>query len=449
MTTEPSLHERLAALADQAPPGGPMADLWDRGRRYQRRRRGGTALIVGLTAVVLLAVVGTVWTRMPDDVQVATPSDALGLPDRLYEPSPWLPGTDETGPIGPVVAVMGGEDASWSNSSNAVVGVSRTGEYAILDLPDLAGTAPDSVAVSPDGRYVAYWFTGETAGEPNRLDVQGLALPVVGVAVYDTTTGDVRRDAVPTEHGLSVEGLAFGGSTVWFAFGQYDTAEPADASDISSSGLTTVAWDLTTDARTQRPTSPPLAITTSAGDALAFTNGQRLTELTVDGRSAERPRFDVPVETQVAVSPSGERWAALRDTDGSVGQVPLSKPEPVVVATSNGRGGLVTTPVPGQEASAVVGWRDDDHVVVLRYGSDGGYFSVDVGSGASTRLFDLNRVMWEPGLMIPQNGWQAPQFDAPAPAQPMNPRTATLVAAGTMLAGLVALVLWRRRRVRA
>jgi hypothetical protein len=101
MTT---LHDRLAELADDAPHGGPVPDLWDRAARYHRRRRVGTVVIV---AVVLLGLgaIGTLdWSRSRP-----TPAPAngtAGLPSKVWMPSGWLPGTDDVGPLGQLAALQ-------------------------------------------------------------------------------------------------------------------------------------------------------------------------------------------------------------------------------------------------------------------------------------------------------------------------------------------------------
>src|SRR4051812_8665492 len=107
MTT---LHDRLADLADDAPPGGPAPDLWERGRRYHRQRRVGTLAIAGAACVALVAIAGLSWQQsggLPEPA--APPSVERALPDRLWTPSPWLPGTDEAGPLGPLAAVVGAD----------------------------------------------------------------------------------------------------------------------------------------------------------------------------------------------------------------------------------------------------------------------------------------------------------------------------------------------------
>jgi hypothetical protein len=102
MTT--SLHDRLAELADDAPPGGPVPELWDRATRLHRTRRAGTVVILAVAAALLVAVGLLVHVRSTSDVLPA--SGTAGVPDRLYAPGRWLPGTTEAGPLGQLAAVL-------------------------------------------------------------------------------------------------------------------------------------------------------------------------------------------------------------------------------------------------------------------------------------------------------------------------------------------------------
>ncbi|MGZ3527302.1 MAG: hypothetical protein ACXVAO_06330 [Vulcanimicrobiaceae bacterium] len=192
MTT---LHDRLADLVDDLPTPPPGDDLWERGRRFHRLRRGGTLAIVATAVLALVAIAGLTWQRSSAPSPAPTPAGSpVGLPDRFYPPSPWLPGTDDAGPLGRLIAVVQAERGGWGGTRQGVVGISAsTGDYRFLDLPDLAGGA----VLSADGRHVAYWVTGAVSGSAH----VGSA-PVVGVAVYDTVTGHVERQVVPTEHGL-------------------------------------------------------------------------------------------------------------------------------------------------------------------------------------------------------------------------------------------------------
>ena len=136
MTT---LHDRLSDLADEAPGSAPPSDLWATGRRLHRRRRAGTAVVVAAALVALAGLGGLGWSRSHDTVRPAGTDTPLGMPDQIWSASEHLPGTDDTGPIGPLVAVVPTVRDSWTgNRSNGLLGISATGEYAFLDLPHLS-----------------------------------------------------------------------------------------------------------------------------------------------------------------------------------------------------------------------------------------------------------------------------------------------------------------------
>ncbi|MFC6345445.1 hypothetical protein ACFP8W_25900, partial [Nocardioides hankookensis] len=104
----------------------------------------------------------------------------------------------------------------------------------------------------------------------------------------------------------------------------------------------------------------------------------------------------------------------------------------------------VTTPIPGVRALAVVGWRDDDHVVVVD--RDGRYASVDVDTGASQPLVTVDSgAVWDPRLQVAADAWSAPTFAAPAPPDPMSRLLVAEIAVFVVVLGAGAILLWRRR----
>src|ERR1700712_2626240 len=133
MTT---LHDRLTDLAQDAPAGPPVPQLWDRGMRYRRRRRLGTCVVLLAAVLALVSLTSLSWVRARHD---ALPLRSPGaLPDQLYAPSPWLPDTAGH-PLGRLAAVIRADRHTWSGASDReLVGVSATsGEYRFLDLPHL------------------------------------------------------------------------------------------------------------------------------------------------------------------------------------------------------------------------------------------------------------------------------------------------------------------------
>ena len=169
-----NLHDRLADLAEAAPSPTAGGDLWGRGRALGRRR---TAVTVGsaLACLVLLVSTGFSWASLAPPQWAPATGGELEFPDRFFEPSPWLDGTDEAGPIGPLVAVIPAKRRDWSTTTNGVVGVSATtGEYRFLDLAGARTNPrePTDVELSPQGGHVAYWITGKTSGQPHARRAQ-------------------------------------------------------------------------------------------------------------------------------------------------------------------------------------------------------------------------------------------------------------------------------------
>ena len=152
-----TLHDRLVQLADDAPTGGaPAAELWARGKRAQRLH----AAALGVT-LLMAAVVGTgIGVRVADsngNRSVLTPATTVGFPLPIEYPA----GTD----LPNLGNAPGALAAIWlvphvdGGAPEAVGLVAETGVFGTLpiDLPDDDPQAPlDLVALSPDGRRIAY-----------------------------------------------------------------------------------------------------------------------------------------------------------------------------------------------------------------------------------------------------------------------------------------------------
>src|SRR3954467_4864466 len=111
MTT---LHDRLADLAEDAPAAQPEPGLWDQGLRYRRRRRTGRGVVLSMAAVALVVLGSVTWLRSPAAVEPLPADSPGGMPDHIYAASRWLPGTDDSGPLGPIAALFRSERESWS-----------------------------------------------------------------------------------------------------------------------------------------------------------------------------------------------------------------------------------------------------------------------------------------------------------------------------------------------
>ena len=138
------------------------------------------------TAVLVLALLGGVtWHRAASPVQPA--SGPVGLPDRVWDPSPWLPSTDRPGPAGRARPWPRG--AAGPARAPALVG--DLGDHGEVRLPRRpagrrAGRRgrPGPLAGRPAHRLLA-----DRQRPPARPTPSPGRSPVS--AVYDTETGGV------------------------------------------------------------------------------------------------------------------------------------------------------------------------------------------------------------------------------------------------------------------
>ena len=238
------LRDRLEDLA--AHPGAvvPPANLWDRGVRRRRLERAASGLL-GLVVVLLLGLGG--WgIHLSRDVQPADSHGTPHLPDRFfYDVSPWTHPFD--GPPGPLVTVFPHERKTLLHTTSEIVGVTASsGTYGFLDLPDDAvpsDVTSNSLALSPDGRRLAFWVSGTPSGSPNTTMIEGET--VTGVAVYDAVDGRLRESRSATVHGLEPRALLWADdSTLLFSYGQIqgrDGTQRASSSGFGASAVWTTS----------------------------------------------------------------------------------------------------------------------------------------------------------------------------------------------------------------
>ena len=442
MTT---LTDRLCDLAEDAPAGegtaGADGTLWARGKRRQRRDRVASSVL----AVAVVVVMGTLASVVVDAVgqreaPVADADAELRLPDRLYVASPWTDGTDETGPIGPLVAVVAAVRRSfWGEQTLGVTGVSTTGGYAFLDLPSGAETEYGrDLALSADGRFVGYLITGSTGAEP----FTGAGDPVVGVAVYDTVSGETSQQRLETRHGLKVQGPEWIGRTLVLQHAQY-----VSSGSDRSFRRADLRWDLDTgevDEALPPSAYPDLARATALGDAVVVNRGSRGFDIVAsDGTVMQGPRFDVAMNGPVHVSPDGFLSAGYEDASTpstkSVGN------ESLVVADVRGGDAGVTRRVPDTVGDVIVGWRDSEHLISWSTDEDvSGYVTLDVSTGETEPLLELPGGVGGNQPQIAADALSAPSFVAAEPDGPGDPRR--MVWLGALLVLLLGnLIVWRRR----
>lgn len=447
-----TLHERLAALAEEAPSALPEVGLWERGRRYARVRRAGTVAIVVAAVLVLVGITGVTWQqgRPP---QPAPAGSAPAVPDRIWDPSPWLDGTDDGRPLGQLAALVPAPRGGLLRSHLGLVGVSATtGDYRFLDLPDLAYEfSITDAALAPDGRHVAYWLTGTPSGSPNPGSGE---VPIVGAGIYDTATGEVATYRPEVVHGLSPQTLAWADAThLVIDAGQIAEGAAAPRGTFSATGLGARIWTLG-DPGPQPPTTAAAARpvdSVGAGHLL-----QDVARHTIVVRSVDDPtmatRFRVPGSRGLLVSRAVDASATRFATMG-----PGSRPTALFAGSIvEGGPGEPRTARPGRLPSSdgtvsVLGWTDRRHVVALHEVTSGSNEMTVVRYAVPTGEAD---VLMRLAAQESRNSQLAtdlltePTTPGIEPPRPLDPRLMTFLAVLALgSAGLGIRQL--RRRVRA
>ncbi|WP_109506238.1 hypothetical protein [Nocardioides speluncae] len=443
------LRERLGDLADQAPATAPMPNLWEQGRRYGRRRTL-TQVAVASCCLLLAVGVGTAWAQLREpEFPPARGDEPVYLPDRLYNPSPWLPGTDDEGPLGLLVAIIDAERRSWISSHSGLVGVSATtGDYRFLDVPGCACDSFDeSPLLSPDGRYVAYPIVGDTSGEPNTVRDK----PVTGLAIYDAITGETVRHSVESAHGLADIQMAWIDGHLWFNLSHW---KHGGADGASGGPIRVWSWDPVADdvARLAAADNLDLELDVVGRDQIGtMSDGSSRLRILGDREDLSHPPFTIKRTTLGGffADPTKKRIATVGGgadetmSDGKpqpilVGTVPLGKKTTTTVAMNR---------VPRFRTYRLVGWRDVNHVLAHN-GDSPWLMSVDVQTGAAERVTRLPDVNWGTGTQIASDMLTAPIAEAKAPPAPWDPRVKLGLSVGAVAAGiwgLVTLLRWRRR----
>lgn len=439
-----TLSEQLDELADRLPRGVAPADLWDRGRRYGRRRRAGTLVVVAVTVLALVSLGSAGWWRARGATAPyagGAASAPLRLPDHFVDPSGWLAGVDDEGPLGPVSAVIeAGRKSVWGRSVPDLVGVSAgTGEYRFLDLPGFApGPYPSAVALSADGTRLAYFYDDGTHPGPGDLGEVGYA----GVAVYDLGSGEVvARREVPSSFGVLPSGLLWVGDRVWLAWCVYDG--PDHSAGTCDPG---VAWNPTSDQdvplrrrRGLETTSATAGVAATAGRALSLT---RLTPAGVP--RTETHRLDAIVTGEPLLSPDRQRVIVLQDRDGRPQTQSDAATRVLVGRVPPGPGPVALRAVGTRTTMQVLGWRDPQHVVAdQRVGGRYARVVLDLRDGSTEPLGPPSTT--QTSVTVAQEAWAAPVFVAPDPPSPLDPRVTAALVLGILGLAAGALVWWRRR----
>ncbi len=461
----------LAAAAPAPAVDAPAPDLWRRGVRRKRRRQGVAALaalaVVGTGVTVALAVPST---QHADAPVANVPESALTMPDRLYETSAWLPGTDDVGPPGPIAALfnpsrgrgslLGGGDAI------AYVAVSAVdGSYRFLDVEGLGQTQAFGVALSPDGRRLAF-PTPRSDGSTN------------GTTIYDAVTGRVTR--VPGTDPQARLRLA---RPVWTPDSRTlltlacPLPQGADVTtDLAGCDgpAATTARDVVTGRQQSLPASWYRNLVGRAGtgddgdDLLAVRSGHRLARLQVSGVGAAQETLGTvdPAGLQGLQVGSGPRELALVEGTGSARVAAMVGGRDVRVGdtvTSGEIASVLSAPLDGSAPHVrnepvrgeLLGlWRPGWPVTVRTGPGDGSAVTAYDAAGSQSR--DLVRLPAEfagSNLQVAWDRLAGPYSHGHLPDSPRDPRVVpALVVGGLLVAGLLALLgraglgLVRRRR---
>lgn len=439
MTIQPStLHDRLAALADEAPRGAPDADLWDAGQRRHRRRR-----VQGVLAVaVVVALVGGLGALLRDPHPVP-PADApfaeLHLPRTVRPPSPWAPGTEEEGPLGPLATVAMArryerEGLRGRRLGYAVFGVSAVdGSVRFLDIPGVTdaqgGLRTPRVALSPDGRKVG--FLRYAPGQESA---------VTGWSVYDAVTGEtleLEDPDVPEPRGTEGFDIEFTGDSRYLAT-NYGVSDNWREDRL-------VVWDVESGQPTVADGAGHYWLPNMGSGPTGVVWSRGRSTFTFDPESARTDRVVVPQEVvEASYGPDGQAFAYI-------GHRPTGPNEPARwwlyagtdVAAASGRR-LDLDIEPGQ----ILGWRDARHVVVDDFGRQVRIVDVRTGEVTSEILQWPEALAMTPDLADAM--WANDLVEGVVPPTVPDPRWRDLKL-GAVVGALVLLVaglgawLWRRR----
>jgi hypothetical protein len=421
----PTLHERLAELADDAPATPTPPGIWAEGRRRARVKGVGTASVVAAAALALAALGGITLQRSQDPGYADQPGQPPALPRVLHQPSGWLPVDDE--PPGQLSMLVPAKRTHLIGYTWGVVGVSATtGAYGFLDLPGYNG----GEGLAPDGKHVAYSLG--TGRDHDQV--------VHGIAVYDTLTGNVVRWRPTPGRPTSVQDVVWqGDDTLTFTYADNGKRRAFE-------------WRFGYGA--PRPLHVRLGSPAgSAGDGGLWSSGARRYRY-LGGRSGPSTQFRLAwryptISEGLAVSASGRRVAAVHATQFH-SRLLVGRP----------RSGDRPTPMrrvaPSLQWPTVVGWVDDRHLVVVDQvtprgvdgeGDPGTRYAlerVDVRTGRVEQVSDVGGY-WGPSVDYARDLLGRPARDFPAPPRPLGPRVELASGSAIVVVAGLLLVLWRRR----
>jgi hypothetical protein len=355
----------------------------------------------------------------------------MPIPDRLFNPSPWLPATSAPGRL---VALLSStrDHFPFGSDRNALVGVAAGSQtYRFLDLPGQSPDASDAY-LSPDGRHVAYWVSGAPTGSAN-LGARSLS----GFAVLDLTSSVVERHVVPSVHGLAPQSLAWvDPDTVVLVTDHLTSREPSSYAGRTKAYVFTVGHDGRSVLRHGDALDIPVA---STGGYAAMAGSRRLRPY--DART-DAPSPEITLSAPLKSVGYDARLGLVAGTRGYVDASVPASGRLMVGHVRKGRVHLHVVPG-GRRYDQALTWVDRRHVATLRQTRQGMVYDlVDVRTGSRRQLTSKPWYAFEVARDALRHARTVPGI---APPRPWNPRW---IALGGLLAvaclGAVA-VLGRRR----
>lgn len=455
------LREAFRDLAEQAPD---LADLaaagpqtWRVARQARRRLVGAVACIVAVMLVGGLAI--AVGLSRSSAQPVAPPYDVkdLAIPNQVWTPGPWTPGTANAGPIGPLALVGSApRRTSWFHlDSDALFGVSAvTGSYRFLDLPG-ADTDGNDVELSPDGTKIAYWLLGTIASAKSQPND-------VGVAIYDTITGQVARKLIPSTGGIHPQWLTWSSDSrsVAFQYTLWGKGGSRLGGGSSFSGATE-GWNVATSLLT------PLPIDVGAGEAGPAGGGVGVftesgleiidpADASVGHLTGNAQSLAKLGHTSAAIlNPAGDTAAAQVDPEHGFG------PRVYVVGVRGSSDSLPARQVKGTDpfVLAFYGWTDNDHILIAGWPTSRvgemppQIYSLDINTGRESAAIKVHNMKHQ--SLSPQFALDLLTRDFASRPQPPTyrdprvlPSVIVSVAALVVLALVTTAVVRRPRRTR-
>lgn len=279
------------------------------------RSRVAVAALLATLLGAGLYLVSTLGLRAATSSEASSTTATGSVPQFVYSPPETVPTTDEYGPVGPVSMVFAGnrvETGLFGRMENPWIAVSsENGDYRALSAPHRPAPSPGAVAVSPDGKALAWIYrSGVVVYDPQqdtaktfrpklrpdpqvgRFSPDGHFLTVYDgqLRIVDTRSGEV----VATLPGVDRPAAR---QAVW-------TPDGSGLTYVADGRLVIHAWR--SDARASSPT------TIAPGAALAWQpSGKQLAALRESRGVRTVQVFDVEGEGQVrpAASVSHDGYA--------------------------------------------------------------------------------------------------------------------------------------------